>query len=863
MRIKQSLLYFLMAIAGAQMSAASSITAFLPASGQPGNIITITGTGLSATSAIEFNPNNPTPADFIVISDTILQTVVPLGATTGPLGLTIGATTITTSSNFLVAPAISSFIPPSGAAGTTVAIFGANFVTGATTVKFAGSSSVAGTVASQTQVNATVPVGTTNGPITVTTSAGSATSTNGFIVSTAPIVTDFSPTIGINLSSVVIDGANFVNGGTTVKFNGTVSASVSVVSTTQLHAVVPNGAKTGPISVTANGATFTTSSNFTTASGLVVTGFNPPYGKAGVTSVNITGVGLQGTATAVVKFNGTAATVTGETDGLIQAVVPVGAITGAISVSNSKGAFTTTSNFTVLTGPLVTDFSPTIGPAGTSVVVDGLNFTAGAPIVKFNGVVGASKVTSDTQLTATVPSGAGIGPIAVTIGSSTFDTSSNFTETTTAPYITSFTPTNAVRGEPVTINGANFSNLQNPAVKFNGVAASNAPVEATIQLTAYVPASATTGFITVSSASGTGASPSIIYLQPWITNFTPTSGWVYSNLTIVGRNFTNASSLRVGGVSYNFKATTTQIVASVPTNAVAGPVTITTPGGIIISSNSFAILPNIFGFSPIIGPPNTVVTITGTSLSNVTSLLFGGGTPTAPLTTSFGEVTAAVPSNALTGPITLYTPAGNATTASNFTVTGDSQVTLTKTANTQLAAPGENVVYTLLLTNIGPSIITSVVVTDSLPGGLMYLSSSSSVGSITFTNPTVYWSMPPLTNRTSASATITATATASSLYNNVAGVSFAEGAISGGFHVATSGVYFVSASARTLNAIHMNAGVVISWPATGLDFGLQDNTNLLSTNWNSVNVAPTLLDGTNYITNPITSPGEFFRLKIP
>jgi hypothetical protein len=124
--------------------------------------------------------------------------------------------------------------------------------------------------------------------------------------------------------------------------------------------------------------------------------------------------------------------------------------------------------------------------------------------------------------------------------------------------------------------------------------------------------------------------------------------------------------------------------------------------------------------------------------------------------------------------------------------------------------------------------------------------------------------MPPLTNRTSASATITATASASSLYNNVAGVSFAEGPISGGFHVATSAVYFVSDAARTLNVSRAEEGVVVSWPATALDFGLQSNTNLvLATNWNTVNVSPTVRDGTNYLTNSLAFPAEFFRLKTP
>jgi hypothetical protein len=369
--------------AAAALSA--NITGFSPAFGQPGNVITINGSGFLGTTSVNLNAINPTPADFIIISDTVLQTVVPLGATTGPLGLTINGSSVITSSNFVVAPTISSFNPPSGNAGTTpVAIFGANFITGATTVKFTGSTAVAGVVTASSQVNATVPAGSVTGPVTVTTSAGSATSTNNFVISSGPIVTDFSPTIGTNLSTVLIDGANFISGGTTVKFNGTVATGVTVVSTTQLHAVVPSGAKTGPIAVTASGSTFTTTSNFTTASGLVVTAFDPSFGKPGSTVVNISGVGLQGTATASVKFNGVAGRVTANSDSQIQVAVPSTATTGPIAVTNSRGSFTTTSNFTVFKGPFVTDFSPPLGPTGTQVVLDGLNFMGVRHIFQFH-----------------------------------------------------------------------------------------------------------------------------------------------------------------------------------------------------------------------------------------------------------------------------------------------------------------------------------------------------------------------------------------------------------------------------------------------------------------------------------------------
>src|SRR6185437_5945519 len=55
--------------------------------------------------------------------------------------------------------------------------------------------------------------------------------------------------------------------------------------------------------------------------------------------------------------------------------------------------------------PVVSSFTPTSGAAGTSVSITGTGFT-GATAVKFNGTAATFTVTSGTQITATVPTGA-------------------------------------------------------------------------------------------------------------------------------------------------------------------------------------------------------------------------------------------------------------------------------------------------------------------------------------------------------------------------------------------------------------------------------------------------------------------------
>jgi len=81
----------------------------------------------------------------------------------------------------------------------------------------------------------------------------------------APTITSFDPNEGPVGTTVTITGTNFVNGGTTVKFNDVAApaADVTWVSATKLTVIVPDGATTGPISVSTTGGDDTSAADFT------------------------------------------------------------------------------------------------------------------------------------------------------------------------------------------------------------------------------------------------------------------------------------------------------------------------------------------------------------------------------------------------------------------------------------------------------------------------------------------------------------------------------------------------------------------------------------------------------------------------
>jgi len=121
-------------------------------------------------------------AAFTVVSDTQVTATVPAGARSGQkITITTPGGVGSSVANFVVLPSITSFSPTSGSVGTSVKISGTT-LTGTTKVTFGGVSATSFQVISDSEVDALVPAGAATGKITVTTSAGTATSATNFTV---------------------------------------------------------------------------------------------------------------------------------------------------------------------------------------------------------------------------------------------------------------------------------------------------------------------------------------------------------------------------------------------------------------------------------------------------------------------------------------------------------------------------------------------------------------------------------------------------------------------------------------------------------------------------------------------------------
>ena len=407
--------------------------------------------------------------------------------------------------------------------------------------------------------------------------------------------------------------------------------------------------------------------------------FNPTFGASNDNSyIVITGTGFY-PGTLLVKFNNVeafdyAAISSTEIKARIRAGTPLGP--GRIFVSVA-GVSTQSGNlFTVIgPGPFVTNFTPVAGPAGTTVTIEGVHFTDNSyssPVtnVSFNGISGPNLwVSSPNLLTVDAPGGVSTGPLTLRSALGTFITTSNIITTATnffvPPRITGFSPVTGRTGTNVMLTGSNF--LYATAVTFNGVTANFTLPTNNSTLWAVVPPGASTGPILVNTpANNPYTTTSNFVVQPTISGFTPGAGPVGTSVTVTGASF-NAGGLTVkfGGVTAQTNNVTfSQFTTIVPVGATNAPITVTTVGGSMTSTQLFYLPASITSFTPTNSGPT--VRIDGQNFIGATAVTFTGASPVTPRVTNNTTIGVDLPVGVITGPISVTTPAGTTSSGTKW-----------------------------------------------------------------------------------------------------------------------------------------------------------------------------------------------------
>ena len=355
----------------------------------------------------------------------------------------------------------------------------------------------------------------------------------------------------------------------------------------------------------------------------------------------------------------------------------------------------------------------------------------------------------------------------------------------TAASVTSFAPTTATRGSVVTVTGTNFGSAS--GVKVNGVSASFTPVSAT-SITLTVPATATDGYIEVTTPSGAATSNTKLVVPPMaLTSFAPGFGQAGASVTLSGSQFTGASSVTFNGSPASFTVNNdTTITATVPLTATSGVITVVAPAGTVSSTVPFVLTtgpaPVITSLSATSGFARDSIVIAGSNFTGTTSVTFNGFTASF-TENSASQLTVLIPVGATSGLIKVSTATGGwVFSAASFTVkapTITSFTPVTGSSGTQITITGTNFVGVTAVTfngvnatSFSVSNATTILATAPVTGATGKVTVVSDSGSATSATNFSY-PVPTLTSFTPATAARGATVTITGTnFSNAFGVTF-------------------------------------------------------------------------------------------
>lgn len=233
-----------------------TIISFTPPSGLVGATVSITGTNFSSIAANNTVTFNGTAAIVTASTSTTITTTVPVGATTGPIAVTVAGNTSSSSTNFIVTicPSAPVTVSGQGCANTAVSLS----ASGSSNGQYRWYSLATGGTAITGEVNSTytTPILNTTTIYYVAINDGTCESTRASVTATInPLPTPPSTTPGSSCgpaTSVVLSASGGTNGqyrwytvatGGTA-FAGEVNASYTtplLAATTTYHVAINNG----------------------------------------------------------------------------------------------------------------------------------------------------------------------------------------------------------------------------------------------------------------------------------------------------------------------------------------------------------------------------------------------------------------------------------------------------------------------------------------------------------------------------------------------------------------------------------------------------------------------------------------------
>jgi hypothetical protein len=676
------------------LAVAATATAIDPTEGPVvgGTPVTITGTGFTGATAVEFDGIEGT--EFVVVNDTTITVTSPAhdpglvavvvideaGGDSGPVDFT-----------YLAQAAVATSITPIEGpelGGTPVTITGSGFL-GATAVEFDGLAGTAFTIVDDTTITVTTPEHAP-GPVEVVVidAAGNSAALEFSYLSVISVVDAIDPAEGPETGGtpVTLTGSGFT-GATSVEFDGIAGTEFVVVDDTTITVTTPAHLPevVGVVVVDVEGGDSLPVEFTYLAVAADATSIVPNTGsEAGGEVVTITGTGFLG-ATGV-EFDGvagTAFTVVNDTTITVTTPLHAPALIGVVVLDDAGDSDPIPFEF-VAVGATATSIAPSSGPSsgGTPVTITGTGFI-GATGVEFDGVPATGfVVVNDTTITATSPANdAGLAEVVVLDPEGDSDPIV-FEYDAEASVATALDPAEGseLGGTPVTITGSGF--IGATAVEFDGTPGSAFTVVNDTTITVTSPAHEP-GLIGVVVVDPTGSSDPLEfnYLSDAavLDTIAPAEGPETGGtpVTLTGSGFTGATAVEFGGVPGTGFVVVDDTTITVTTPAGApGPVDVVVIDELGGDSNAiefeFQSVPSaITTIAPAEGSEagGTPVTLTGSGFTGATAVEFDGLLGTAFTVVNDTTITVTTPAHGpgLVGVVVVDDAAGGDSDPVDFT----------------------------------------------------------------------------------------------------------------------------------------------------------------------------------------------------
>ncbi len=382
------------------------------------------------------------------------------------------------------------------------------------------------------------------------------------------------------------------------------------------------------------------------------------------------GANLDRVTAVVLPNNITITAFTTKSSTLLTLTVPQEAMPGLVLLKTPDGDITTKTPIGFSEPISIAGFAPATVKAGDELTVSGdyLNLVGELIFTDRVSVLAADFTSqSRTEIKVVVPDEAQTGKIAVSDAEE--DPIIVYSETSLTvklPAFTSITPNPVKAGAALTIAGTNLDLVETITLGGDKVlSAADFVSHTATEIVINVPDDTKDGKVTMIPASKVNvvSADDLVMVIPTVS-VTPVTLKNGQDITVTGTDLDLIDHVTFGGDKQGIiKAggTATQILVTVPDDAITGVVTFFTKADKEVAGPNLTMIDPVFtSFTPTSGKPNTDITITGTDLDLVVDVIFTGDISGTIGTRTATQMAVTIPVGARTGKITMV--ARNGTT---------------------------------------------------------------------------------------------------------------------------------------------------------------------------------------------------------